>query len=182
MKTLKPKRHLAEGNPPSTARDRLGKFPGPPARRTVTSTPATAVMDRCPAWGTVAVNLTPPREGSVSRTGRNPVPRPSFKWEKQKAEANDCVNLPNASFFFKVVFGRVHAIARRGFLGLVPGGPPGACSGRRALYGFYFSTLSCQGMRGCHTEAPNPRLQPQRSGKLRCPKTRCFPLNSHMRI
>lgn len=44
------------------------------------------------------MNLTPPWEGSVSRTGRHPVPRPSFKWEKQKAEANDSVNLPNASF------------------------------------------------------------------------------------
>lgn len=50
----------------------------------------------------------------------------------------------------------MHAIARREYLGLVLGGPPGACRGHRALYGLYFFTLSCQGMRGYHTEAPSP--------------------------
>lgn len=59
----------------------------------------------------------------------------------------------------------MRALARGRYLELVPRGPPGACSSLRALYGLYFFTLSCQGMCGHHTEAPNPRLQSQHSGK-----------------
>lgn len=108
------------------------------------------------------INLTLSWKGSVGRTGRNPAPRPTFKREKRKAEAIGSINLPDASFILKVVFGGV----RGGIQGWYLEGLPGACRGRLAWYGFVlFFTLSRQGMCLYHTEAPSPRLQSQYLGK-----------------